>query len=217
MKKNGLRRFFQYNTMEHAWEKFSREKITKIFTEKKTIIDIGGGLRVDNGRGNRYDKKNEWIKPYLSTVDYKIMDKVSDYNPDIVGDIHALPFAENTIDAIFCISVLEHVEEPRQAVQEMRRALKPGGYCFVYVPFLYYYHAEKGYYKDFYRFTRDGVEYLMRDFSVVEIENVRGAIATAASLFPFFSKHTNWAELLDRLFKKEKSRQTSGYIAFGVK
>ena len=31
-----------------------------------------------------------------NSVDYKIMDVVPDYNPDIVGDIHNMPFADNS-------------------------------------------------------------------------------------------------------------------------
>jgi len=56
---------------------------------------------------------------------------------------------------------LEHVENPIKAAREMYRALKPNGYCFVYVPFLYYYHAEKGYYGDFWRFTEDSTKYML--------------------------------------------------------
>ena len=136
-----------------SWDKFSREKLLRIFQEKKSVIDIGGGLRVLKEKGNRYDTSREWIRPYLEKVDYKILDPVSDYGPDIVGDIHNLPFEDSSQEAILCIAVLEHVEDPFKAVFEMRRVLKPGGYLFVYAPFLYYYHAEKGYYKDFWRFT----------------------------------------------------------------
>jgi len=203
--------------MKHTWGAFAREKVIKIFTDKKTIIDIGGGLRVAAERGNRYETENGWLRPYLAKVEYKILDKVPDFHPDIVGDIHALPFADNSIDAIFCIAILEHVEEPQRAVREMHRVLKPGGYCYIFAPFLYYYHAEHGYYQDFYRFTHDGVKYLTRDFTFVEMENTRGAFATVVNLLPFFSKRTGWADWIDRLFGKTKSKQTSGYNIFCIK
>jgi len=199
------------------WDKFTKEKLTKIFTEKKLIIDIGGGLRADASRNNRFDKKNEWISEYLKNVDYKILDKVKDYNPDIVGDIHNLPQADNSVDAIVCIAVLEHVEEPQKAMKEIYRVLKPGGYCFIYVPFLFYYHPMKGYYKDFYRFTYDGVKYLTRDFKDVEIQNVRGALATVFNLLPIFSKKTRMFDWVDKIMKKQNSKQTSGYNIFCIK
>ena len=145
------------------------------------------------------------------------MDKVADYHPDIVGDIHNIPLEDNSVDAIICSAILEHVEEPQKAVREMYRVLKPGGYCFIYVPFLYYYHPMKGYYGDFYRFTYDGVEYMTRDFSQVEIQNVRGALSTVMNLLPFFSKKTRMFDVLDRWVRKQDSKQTSGYNMFCIK
>ncbi len=202
--------------LTRPWDKFHKEKLVKIFTEKQKIVDIGGGLRFDPNKNNR-KQENEWLIEYMNKVEYVVLDKVTDYNPDIVGDIHELPFADNSIDAIVCCAVLEHVEEPQKAVREMYRVLKPGGYCFMYAPFLYYYHPMKGYYKDFYRFTRDGFEYMTRDFSQVEIQNVRGAIATALNLFPFMSKRTKLVDYLDRWLGKINSNQTSGYNVFCVK
>lgn len=195
---------------------FFTEKIVKIFTDKQDVIDIGGGLRVDPTKNNRESCENAWIVPYTKKVRYRILDKVSDFNPDIVGDVHALPFADNSVDAIICLAVLEHVEEPQQAMREIYRVLKPGGYCLLYAPFLFYYHPMNGYYKDFYRFTYDGFEYLTRDFSHVEIQGVRGPIATAMNLFPFFSKRTWFFDFLDRWLRPE-SRQVSGFHAFCIK
>ncbi len=197
-------------------EVFFREKITKIFTDKKRVIDIGGGLRIDPTRNNR-GIHNPWAIELAKKIDYKILDKLADYNPDIIGDIHDLPFPDNSLDALLCIYVLEHVEEPQKAVKEMYRALEPGGYCFIQIPFIFYYHPMNGYYKDFYRFTRDGLEYLLRDFSSVEIINERGALATVMNLFPLFSKHTRLFEKIDNLFGKENSNQTSGFCAFCIK
>lgn len=201
----------------NQWDKFFKEKIIKIFKEKKDILDIGGGLRVDAGKANRYDEKNTWLIDYIKKTNYKILDKAADYNPDIVGDIHDLPMPNASLDAVICIAVLEHVEEPLKAMKEIYRVLKPGGFCFIYVPFLYYYHPLAGYYQDFYRFTYDGVKYLAKDFKQVEIQNVRGALSSLANLLPFFSKKNYLFDWLDRLCHKTASRQTSGYNIFCVK
>ncbi len=201
---------------ERPWDAFAREKLIKIFSEKSLIIDIGGGLRIDPSKNNRCGAIHglDELSDMAKKVDYKILDKVADFHPDILGDIHALPFADNSIDAITCVYVLEHVEEPQKAVKEMYRVLKPGGYCWIEVPFLFYYHPMEGYYKDFYRFTYDGLEYLTRDFKRVEIRNHRGALATVMNLLPLFSKKTRFFELIDKLIGKEGSRQTSNYLVF---
>ncbi|HPA25369.1 MAG TPA: methyltransferase domain-containing protein [bacterium] len=201
------------------WEIFFREKIKKIFLEKKTVIDIGGGLRITSEKGNRYDKERDWLKPYAAKVDYKILDPVPDYNPDIVGDIHNLPFEDSSVDAIVCLAVLEHVENPIKAVSEIKRVLKPGGFCLVTVPFLYYYHAEKGYYKDYWRFTEDAVEFIFKDFSNIEKINIRGALSTWVKISPLgkYKLFIIIAAFFDKIFKKINSKQTSGYCIFLTK
>ena len=200
------------------WVTFREEKLKKIFADSDKVIDIGGGLRIDPNKNNR-QLEHEWLPEYIKKhhTEYVVLDKVPDYNPDIIGDIHDLPFEDNSEDAIVCIAVLEHVEEPQKAVREMYRVLKPGGYCYIYAPFLYYYHPMKGYYNDFYRFTKDGLEYMTRDFSTVEMQNIRGALATVMNLLPIFSKRTKFFELIDFLAGKSLSNQTSGYDVFCIK
>ncbi|PLX27399.1 hypothetical protein C0583_03745 [Candidatus Parcubacteria bacterium] len=200
-------------------DNFFDKKIEKIFTEKKDILDIGGGLRIDKKRNNRYEASREWVLPYLEKVNYRILDPVPDYNPDIVGDIHDMPMDDSSLDAITCIAVLEHVENPILAVKEMYRTLKPGGYCLTYVPFLFYYHAQEGYYKDYWRFTKDIIPVLFKDFSSVEIERVRGAFETWIKLSPlgkfgFINKVAKW---VDKVSGKNKSNQVSAYTVFAVK
>ena len=203
----------------NLWEKFFIEKIKKIFEEKKSVIDIGGGLRVVKEKNNRYEQSREWLRAYIDKVDYKILDPVDTYNPDIIGDIHNLPFKDNSQEAILCIAVLEHVENPIRAFEEMYRVLEPGGYLFVYVPFLYYYHAEKGYYGDYWRFTEDGLRSLSKSFSSAEIMPVRGAIETWIKLSPigrFKFLNPVW-QFVDRTTGKINSKQVSGYNLFLVK
>ncbi len=201
------------------WELFFREKMIKLFSAGGKVIDIGGGLRLVKDKNNRYDPKREWLRPYLSKVDYKILDVVDTYHPDIVGDVHNLLFDDNSIDSIICIAVLQHVEEPHKAIKEIYRVLKPGGMAFIYVPFLFYYHAEKGYYKDYWRFTKDSLEYLTKPFAHSEIQSIRGAVETWIKISPLGRyKFINWlGYMLDIILEKLKSNQVSGYNIFLIK
>lgn len=52
-------------------------------------------------------------------------------------DIHEIPFEDNYFDIIFCNHVLEHVDDDKKALSEMRRVLKPGGWAILQVPFFY--------------------------------------------------------------------------------
>jgi ubiquinone/menaquinone biosynthesis C-methylase UbiE len=45
----------------------------------------------------------------------------------VVGSVYELDFEDSSLDAVFGHNVLEHLSEPRRAVQEMHRVLKPGG------------------------------------------------------------------------------------------
>ena len=50
-------------------------------------------------------------------------------------DIHQIPFPDNTFDVVLCNHVLEHVKDDIQAMKEMHRVLKPGGFSIQQVPF----------------------------------------------------------------------------------
>lgn len=78
---------------------------------------------------------------------------------DVVADAYELPYANESIDAIYCEAVLEHLEFPDTAVREMWRVLKKGGKVFAATPFLQWYHA---YPNHFQNFTLTGHEQLFR-------------------------------------------------------
>ncbi|MCZ6492568.1 MAG: methyltransferase domain-containing protein [Planctomycetota bacterium] len=54
---------------------------------------------------------------------------------DIVSDITAIPERDESFGAVMCIEVLEHLQQPQQALRELVRLLKPGGYLIVTCPF----------------------------------------------------------------------------------
>lgn len=85
-------------------------------------------------------------------------------NVDIVGDAHHLPFLDGRVDGIWCNAVLEHVENLDQVVAEMQRVLRPGGYVFIFNPFLFGYHGYPG---DYRRLTKTGLTKLFPDFDIV--------------------------------------------------
>ena len=56
-------------------------------------------------------------------------------SPDVVNAAgEQLPFPDATFDVILSHEVLEHVQDDRQAAQEMGRVLRPGGRLIVFVP-----------------------------------------------------------------------------------
>jgi SAM-dependent methyltransferase len=49
-------------------------------------------------------------------------------------DITDIQYPDNSFDVICCSHVLEHVEDDRQAMRELYRVLKPGGWAILQVP-----------------------------------------------------------------------------------
>lgn len=196
--------------MMTKWDSFFEEKIKEIASycrdSQGKILDLGGG--------EPFMKHMSKYKSLFDGLEYLVVDNVAKYNPDIVADITNLPMEDGYADAVVCKAVLEHVPEPHKAASEMYRVLKPGGKVLVYVPFLYSYHGNNDY-KDYYRYTRDGLNYLFKDFSTVEIVSVRGAIETWLYLLPFKSIR-KFAPLIRR-FDKKTNNQASGYNLWAVK
>lgn len=79
------------------------------------------------------------------------------HDPDLAGDALALPIADDSIDASICISVLEHVHDPYQAVREWQRVTAPGGRVLAWIPFFFGVHGYPG---DVSRFTEEGARHL---------------------------------------------------------
>jgi SAM-dependent methyltransferase len=50
------------------------------------------------------------------------------------ADVRALPFADETFDAVYSMGTVEHFDETEQAIREIARVLKPGGRAIVGVP-----------------------------------------------------------------------------------
>ena len=50
------------------------------------------------------------------------------------GDIEALPFADESLDAVLCLGVLPYLREEQNGVHEMSRVLRKGGLAIVVMP-----------------------------------------------------------------------------------
>ena len=68
-----------------------------------------------------------------------------------VGSMIAMPFAAGAFQIVVMKHVLEHTPEPRAALREVRRVLRPGGGLYIAVPFAGYHRAvrDPGHHKFF--------------------------------------------------------------------
>ena len=111
------------------------------------IEQFKNGLVLDNGAGLR----NTY---YGNVVNFEIVDYLT---TDVLGVGEKLPFKSGVFDAVFSLSVLEHVTDPFACAREIARVLKPGGTLYAAVPFLQPFH---GYPNHYYNMTSSGLKNL---------------------------------------------------------
>lgn len=87
---------------------------------------------------------------------------------EIVADLsEPLPIDDEQADTLISWSVMEHLREPQRFLLEAHRILKPGGHLIIQVPFMWHVHEAP---HDYYRFTRFGLEYLLKQAGFVDID-----------------------------------------------
>ena len=96
-------------------------------------------------------------------------------------DAQQLPFGDGQFDWVITDQVLEHLPDPQAAVRESFRVLKPGGVAIHTTCFLNPIH---NYPRDYYRFSREGLEALCRPYAdVLDCASWGSRLACALILF----------------------------------
>jgi SAM-dependent methyltransferase len=83
-------------------------------------------LEIGCGRGAFQDLVTHYVGVDLSVSVGRYLHK-----PFFCASATALPFHDNSFEAVWSIHVLEHVPDPEAALREMRRVLKPNGLLFL--------------------------------------------------------------------------------------
>jgi SAM-dependent methyltransferase len=124
------------------------------------ILEVGCGKNFDNQTRFRPLAKRYWRTDIVDHGDGRL---------DMVCDCAALPFPPNSLTAIICSEVLEHVPEFSRSLAEFRRTLKGDGYLILSMPFFYPLHGiDKAGSGDFWRMSPYKIRTLLApDFDVV--------------------------------------------------
>lgn len=188
-------------------------KMEHIAQNCESVLDFGRSSR------HRFAMLKEG---QAETADINQYDGYPDHFVDICD---AETFPDKKFDAIICNAVIEHVYEPSHAVKNMYDALNSGGVCLCYAPFIFKYHAPDDlHFQDYYRYSKDGLAYLFRDFQDVTLYPVRGRASTAFN-FMFASwkgrvekRMPKINPMIDKILRGyQDPTQTSGYSIWAVK
>lgn len=83
------------------------------------------------------------------------------------SDIYHTPYVRDSFDLIVCLEVLEHLERPQEAIDEMKRVLKVGGMLVLTTP-----NENDGACDEhLWRWDMKGVRSFLKGFKVIEKNN----------------------------------------------
>ncbi len=161
---------------------------------KGIVLDIGAGEQ----------KIATFLKAdcqYISLDYYKTATEWYKTKPCIFGNAQQIPIADNSVDTVLLLDVLEHLPMPEQAVSEIRRVLRPDGHCIIQVPFLYPLHDTP---YDFQRWTENGLSVIAEThhFDVICQSSWGHPLETAALITNLGISRTilQWAKQKNPLF-----------------
>ncbi|MEO0822244.1 MAG: methyltransferase domain-containing protein [Pseudomonadota bacterium] len=191
----------------------SRAHVAAAVAGAERVLDVGAGMR---GALSGFPGT-------LETLDINdVEDNANLFRPTLLGDVCS-PFPDwmaARYDAVIALAILEHVYDPPAAIANFHAALRPGGRLFLYVPWIYRYHAPPSLiFQDYQRMSRDGLAYALRDFEGVTLYPIRGKYSAMANLAKWWKTGlerrlgTRLNRLLDaRVSDWRNTIQASGYF-----
>lgn len=138
------------------------------------VLDVGCGAR----------PYEPLFAPYAER--YVGVDPVDNPLADLRGPIEDLPVEDESFDVVLCNQVLEHCDDPRRAVCELRRVTAPGGRVLATTHGVMVYHPSP---TDYWRWTHAGLEKLFSegaDWRSVRVVPASGTTACLAMLFSLY-------------------------------
>lgn len=149
--------------------------------ENKRVLEVGS-----------YDV-NGSLRPYVESLrpsSYLGVDIQPGPRVDEICNVYDLEtrFGANAFDVVICTESLEHMEDWRRAISNMKRVLKPNGKLLLTTVgkgFPYHAHPE-----DYWRFEPDDMRHIFSDMQIDRLET-----APVASVFILATKPENFQEI----------------------
>lgn len=128
--------------LRYAKEPFIMHNLRQLATRHGKIVEIGCGQGTDAITACQYlkpgstyigiDASKQSIK-FAREAAEDMASKLHVHPKFWEGDALALPFDNNSVECIYSMGVLHHIDNTQEALNEVHRALKPGGTCYIFL------------------------------------------------------------------------------------
>jgi SAM-dependent methyltransferase len=156
--------------VRHALAAWLRAQADELRGSSPRLLDVGCGVKP--------------YYPFFAGVvsEYVGVDVVENPAAELLGPVEALPVEDASFDVVLCTQVLEHCDDPAQAVRELRRVIRPGGRVLASTHGVQVYHPSPA---DYWRWTHEGLHRLFTtsaEWSTVTVEPAAGTASALAML-----------------------------------
>ncbi|MHA1987381.1 MAG: class I SAM-dependent methyltransferase [Promethearchaeota archaeon] len=195
-------------TGENFWFKGKRELIDTLMKniegDNLKILNIGAGIGAD------LDILNKYGDIYVIDINQRALNLVPEHLcvEKKECDATKLDYPENFFDIVCSFDVFEHIENDSQAVSEILRVLKKGGFLFFTVPaFQILYSAHDRALLHFRRYNTKTLHYLLSAFHDIRMSYWNSSLFFPLSILRILKKKSkpqtdyfNLPKFLERFF-----------------
>jgi len=140
-----LDRHHEYGGLQSAWRYQHRKRVELVneVVEKLALPSKSRCLDLGCGRGPiTFELAKKGLEVIGLEIDAEELREAEIWREEsksltssfIHASAYELPMPRHSIDLVICSEVLEHLTNPSQALSEIRRVLKPGGFVFFTMP-----------------------------------------------------------------------------------
>jgi len=163
--------------MKTYWRRRRNRLLRRRVHPVGAVLDVGSGWRVFSPQAIRLD-----INPANK--------------PDVVADIQQpTSFPAGHFDTVLMFDVLEHIENPHRALDEVKRLLKPGGVLYMTIPFCYPRHGV-----EYYRFSDLALRKMLAEFETEIVPVIK------SKFWNFVWNYSRQDPLVEGYFVRAKKR-----------
>lgn len=128
---------FKKHTSKNPLQRFLINHFFNLLLEEMRALHPTTVLDVGCGEGFTLEKfRRHNIGKDLEGIDLEHVVKLGkETHPHLklkTGNVYELPYEDNAFDCVVCTEVLEHLESPQKAMQELQRVTRK--YCVITVP-----------------------------------------------------------------------------------